>query len=93
MWIINFYNPKEEKSKKTADLWKELATKFYGIFKVAAVDCLNEEELCEDEFGVTKTPEVWAFPANSDLDAERFTGEFKESEFANFAVKFMESFV
>lgn len=60
---------------------------------MAAVDCLNEEELCEDEFGVTNIPEVWAFPANSDLDAERFTGEFKENDLANFAVKFMESFV
>jgi hypothetical protein len=32
----------------------------YGITKIGAIDCLNEEELCE-EFGVYDVPRVMIF--------------------------------
>lgn len=44
-------NPKTEKTKNFAEVYKQLAEKLYGIIKVGAIDCLSEEELCE-EFGV-----------------------------------------
>jgi len=48
-------NPKHEATKKFADEYKKLAEKLYGIIKVGAIDCLSEEELCE-EFGVYEHP-------------------------------------
>lgn len=33
------------------DEYKQLAEKMYGIIKVGAIDCANDEELCE-EFSV-----------------------------------------
>lgn len=32
----------------------------YGIIKVGAIDCMNDEELCE-EFGVYSTPSIIVF--------------------------------
>jgi hypothetical protein len=44
-------------------VWKKLAEKYYGIFKVAALNCLEEEvlkyllkEMCEEEFQVSYHP-------------------------------------
>lgn len=55
IWILYFMNPKHEATKKFADEYKKLAEKLYGIIKVGAIDCLSEEELCE-EFGVYEHP-------------------------------------
>jgi hypothetical protein len=37
-----------------------LAEKMYGIIKVGAIDCGNDEELCE-EFAVYSTPILMVF--------------------------------
>ena len=71
-----------------------MADKFYGIFKVAAVDCLENEELCEDEFGVHDVNSVLAFSASADSDPVKYkNSEFSVKNLANFAVSYMESFV
>jgi hypothetical protein len=44
-------NPTTEKTKNFVEDYKKLAEKLYGIIKVGAIDCVSEEELCE-EFGV-----------------------------------------
>lgn len=49
-WIIFFYKSSQADSKQYKDIWREFASKYYGIFKVAAINCANEEELCEEEF-------------------------------------------
>lgn len=41
-------------------MWKTLADKTYGIFKVGACNCKVEEELCE-EFSVRETPTILFF--------------------------------
>jgi DnaJ family protein C protein 16 len=45
-------------------LWTEFASKYYGIFKVAAINCAAESEICDDEFQVYEFPKVLAYPAN-----------------------------
>jgi len=40
------------------DSYREFARKFYGILRVAAVDCDEEDALCEDEYEVTDTPSI-----------------------------------
>lgn len=46
--------------KNFEETYKQLAEKMYGIIKVAAVDCNNEEELCE-EFSVYDPPAMLVF--------------------------------
>ena len=50
-----FYNPKLEECMKFEEKYIEIANKLYGIIQVGAIDCLREEELCED-FGVYDIP-------------------------------------
>jgi len=42
-----------------------LSDKYNGIFKVAAVDCKEEEELCNEEFNIYKFPKVICYPARN----------------------------
>jgi len=41
--LILFYKADEKSSKSKKDIWNSLAEKYYGIFKVAAINCLEEE--------------------------------------------------
>jgi DnaJ family protein C protein 16 len=75
-----------------ADEYKRLAEKLYGIIKVGAIDCLSEEELCE-EFGVFEHHLIMIFNENYSDDGTRYRGEMTVDKIANAAVKDMQSFV
>ena len=84
---------RESQDKK--DRWKELAEKYYGVFKVAAVNCETDEELCEDEFEIYGTPSVLGFESKLDSEAKKFSEKkgFTIKSLAKFSVKLMENFV
>lgn len=65
---------------------KELAGKFYGIFKVAGIDCLEDEELCE-EFTVYEQPLIMVFPSNINSEGFKYIGPKDLNKIAAFAVK------
>lgn len=46
----------------------------FGILKVGAIDCHEEEELCE-EFSVYNHPEIKIFTENIHDDGETFKGK------------------
>ena len=46
----------------------------FGIIKVGAIDCHEEEELCE-EFGVFETPTIKIYTENAYDDGLKFTGK------------------
>ena len=92
MWLILIYKPNEQDSKKVKDIWRELAEKYYGIFKVGAANCLNEQELCED-FMVFDYPSVRCYSSNTLLEPFKYEGEFQVNKLVDFAVGKMESFV
>lgn len=85
-------NPKTEKTKKFVDVYKQLAEKLYGMIKVGAIDCLSEEELCE-EFGVYEHDQIIIFNENYSDDGTKYKGEMTVEKIANAAVKDMQSFV
>lgn len=94
VWLIFFYRPDEKSSKDIKDKWRELAEKYFGIFKVAAVNCGAEQELCEDEFQIFETPRVLAYSSALNHEGALFKGDLQNSQhLANFAVSFMESYV
>lgn len=92
IWIIYFYNPKNDESKKFENTYKELASKLYGIVKVASLDCLREEELCE-EFGVFDHPSIMIYTEEPGDDGERYRGKEDLQSLATASTKKMQNFV
>ncbi len=92
IWIIYFFNPKLEECQKFKDEYKSISERLYGIIKVGAIDCLQEEELCE-EFSVYTVPTILIFSENVADDGDKYEGEMTASNIMNKASKKMQSFV
>lgn len=94
VWLILFYKSNDKESKRYKDIFREIAEKFYGIFKVAGINCHEDAEdaICED-FLVYDIPKVQVFPANSRVDPLNYEGNIDFNSLAAFAVSQMESFV
>lgn len=92
IWTILFYKPGDEESKKLKDEYRTLAEKMYGIIKVGAVDCSEDEELCE-EFSVYQVPTLMIFQESYSDDGEKYTGEMNWKSISRAATKMMQSFV
>ena len=92
IWIVYFFNPKLEECKKFKEDYVKIAERLYGVIKVGAIDCLQEEELCE-EFSVYSVPQILIFSENFQDDGEKFEGEMTQAKIMNAAAKKMQSFV
>lgn len=88
IWIVYFYNPKLEACKQFKDEYVKLSEKLYGIIKVAGLNCLDEEELCE-EFGAYDVPQILIFTENTKDDGERYSGKNDMNGIANAAARKM----
>jgi hypothetical protein len=64
----------------------------YGIIKVGSINCLNEEELCE-EFGAYEVPQIIIFSESNKEDGERYRGKEDLNSMANAAARKMQNFV
>jgi DnaJ family protein C protein 16 len=92
IWMVNFYHPNCSHCRTMKDEWVSVADKLYGIIKVAAVRCDEEEELCE-EYGVTAYPTIIYFPENTAQTHQVYSGNKAYQEIADFVVARMQSFV
>lgn len=92
IWIIYFFNPKLEECQKFKDAYIEVSERLYGMIKVGAIDCLEEEELCE-EFSVYDVPRILIFSENMQDDGDKFEGKMDANAIMNAAAKKMQSFV
>ena len=88
IWILYFFNPKLQECKDFKESYVEIAEKLYGMIKVGAIDCLHEEELCE-EFSAFDVPQIVIFTEAYSDDGERFRGEMKSGNIINAAAKKM----
>jgi len=79
-----FYDVSKESSRALADEYKLLAEKMFGIIKVGAIDCRDEEELCE-EFSVFEHPVIKIFTENAYDDGVKFTGKKEWKAISNAA--------
>ncbi len=91
IWFILFFKANDQEFKDLQVMWKALAEKSYGIFKIAAVNCKSDEEICE-EFDIRQTPLIVYFPETSDSE-EVYRGIKKADNIFTFGVKHMQSFV
>jgi protein disulfide-isomerase A6 len=64
----------------------------YGIIKVGSINCLIEEELCE-EFGAYEIPQLIIFSESMREDGERYRGKEDLNSMANAAARKMQNFV
>ncbi|CAK62968.1 unnamed protein product (macronuclear) [Paramecium tetraurelia] len=92
VWVIYFYLPNGE-GQKHKKLIIELAEKYAGIFRVAAVDCEDDEALCEDEFSVKRYPSVSIYASRLSAEPIKYKGKWEINELAKEAVDLMEDFV
>jgi len=87
-----FFNPKEQACKDFKETYVSISEKLYGMIKVGAIDCLKEEELCE-EFSAFDIPQILIFTEATNDDGERYRGEMTAEKIINAAAKKMQSFV
>ena len=90
--MIFFYKPGEEESKAYKDVYRTVAEKLYGVIKLGAIDCSNDEELCE-EFAVYDTPKLMVFQENYSDEGEAYKGDIDEKKLSSFATSRMQNFV
>ncbi len=91
IWYVLFYKSKDRELKNLIELWKTLAEKVYGIFKIAAVNCKKDEEICE-EFDVNQTPLIIYFSEGSEPE-EIYRGVKNWESIFKFGASKMQSFV
>jgi len=87
-----FFNPKLQECKDFKESYIQVAEKLYGMIKVGAIDCLREEELCE-EFAAFDVPQILIFTEAYVDDGERYRGDMKAEQIINAAAKKMQNFV
>ena len=92
IWFILFFKSDNKDFKQMQELIKTLAEKTYGIFKVGAINCKSDEEIC-DEFSVRSTPKILYFPENSNKEEEEYKGQKTWEKIFKFGATKMQSFV
>ena len=60
---------------------------------MAAIDCEDDEALCEDEFSVKRYPSVSIYASRLSAEPIRYKGKWELTELAKEAVDLMEDFV
>lgn len=90
-WFILFYKSNNKDIKAITDMWKTLADKTYGIFKIGSCNCKTDEELCE-EFSIRETPEIVFFPEIGE-EEEIYKGLKTWEKIFQFGSSRMQSFV
>lgn len=91
IWFVLFFKSTDAKFKEMVDLFKELGEKSYGVFKIGAVNCNTDEEICE-EFDVRTTPVIVYYPESSD-NQEVYRGKKTWNDIFTFGSNRMQSFV
>lgn len=86
VWVIYFYKPDGE-GQKHKKLIIELAEKYAGIFRVAAIDCEDEDALCEDEFEARRYPALQIYAARISAEPIKYKGKWELTEIAREAVE------
>jgi len=92
VWVIFFYKSDHPKTEKVVEEFKILAEKLHGIIGIGAIDCEEDEEICE-ELAVSKAPKVKIYTEKSSDKGEFFKGKFEWKPISSKANSKMESFV
>ena len=91
IWFVYFFKDSDYNFKERVDKLKEISSQSYGIFHFGAVNCEEDEEICEDN-SVYGTPKIFYFP-DSGSDGEEYKGSLDFQSILKFGSKRMQNFV
>ena len=91
IWFVYFFKSKDEGFKETKQKIIDIASQSYGIFHFGAVNCKDDEEICED-YQVYSTPKIIYFP-DSGNDEEEYKGPIEFQSIFKYGSKLMQYFV
>lgn len=85
--VIHFYKHDDGESKTFSTEYEKFGAEMQGVFKIGAIDCYKEWELCEKE-KVTKFPTVRVYPPNP-IPAFDYEGEYSSKAITGSAGRFV----
>ena len=91
IWFVYFFKKGDQDYEKYVNTMIEFADKTEGLFNAGAVNCIKEEEIC-DEFGVSHTPSIIFFSEN-EKDYNKYDGKVDFNSLFNYATKRMSYYV
>lgn len=83
-WFVNFYSPMCSHCHNLAPTWKKVANVLSGVVKIAAVNCEDNWQLCQ-QVGITVYPTLLHFKQHSQHGAH-YTGEVTQEAIMQFAL-------
>ena len=91
IWFVYFYRKGDQNYEKYVNTMIEFAEKTEGLFNAGAVNCIKDEEICE-EFEVAETPSIIFFSEN-EKDYNKYEGKVDFNSLFNYATKRMSYYV
>ena len=92
IWFVYFFKSKDEGFENTNNKLKEISSQCYGIFNFGAVNCKDDEEICE-EYSVYSTPKLLYFPESANESEEEYKGSIDFQSIFKYGAKLMQNFV
>ena len=92
IWFVYFFKSKDEGFENMNNKIKEIASQCYGIFNFGAVNCKDDEEICEDN-SVYSTPKILYFPESANESEEEYKGNIDFQSIFKYGAKLMQNFV
>ena len=91
IWFVYFYRKGDQNYEQYVKTMIEFADKTDGLFNAGAVNCIKDEEICE-EFEVSQTPSIVFFSEN-EKDYNKYEGKIDFNSLFNYAAKRMSYYV
>ena len=91
IWFVYFYRPGDQNYEPYVKAMKEFADKTDGLFNGGAVNCIKDEEICE-EFEISQTPSIMFFSEN-EKEYNKYEGKVDFNSLFNYATKRMSYYV
>ena len=91
IWFVYFYKQGDQNYEQYVKAMIEFADKTQGLFNGGAVNCIEDEEIC-DEFDVTQTPSIVYFSEN-EKEYNNYKGKIDFNSLFSYATKRMSYYV
>ena len=90
-WFVYFYKQGDQNYEQYVKTMIEFADKTQGLFNAGAVNCIEDEEIC-DEFDVEHTPSIIFFKEN-EKDYNKYGGKIDFNSLFSYSTKRMSYYV
>ena len=91
IWFVYFYSLADQQFEQYGKTLVEFADKTQGLFNGGAVNCGEDEEICE-EYDILQTPTIGFFGENEN-DYSKYKGKIDFNSLFNYATKRMSYYV